>query len=92
MLYLIIWLQQPLLINWIIVRYTNTHTYTNSLTLLYIHVALICKFITTFLIFQDGHEICFVGDEAFKELSQVDPKGGALLQDVSWYLRTDWIN
>ncbi|XP_065837111.1 glyoxalase domain-containing protein 4-like [Oscarella lobularis] len=22
----------------------------------------------------DGHEICFVGDEAFKELSQVDPK------------------
>nr|XP_033777796.1 glyoxalase domain-containing protein 4 isoform X1 [Geotrypetes seraphini] len=27
----------------------------------------------------DGHEICFVGDEAFRELSQVDPNGSHLL-------------
>lgn len=27
----------------------------------------------------DLHEICFVGDEAFKQLSQVDPKGDELL-------------
>ncbi|XP_071383213.1 glyoxalase domain-containing protein 4 isoform X5 [Centroberyx affinis] len=27
----------------------------------------------------DGHEICFVGDEAFRQLSMVDPKGNALL-------------
>lgn len=28
---------------------------------------------------QDGHEICFVGDEAFRELSQVDPKADELI-------------
>nr|XP_057936209.1 glyoxalase domain-containing protein 4 [Doryrhamphus excisus] len=27
----------------------------------------------------DGHEICFVGDEAFRQLSAVDPKGDELL-------------
>ncbi|KAK1899957.1 Glyoxalase domain containing protein 4 [Dissostichus eleginoides] len=27
----------------------------------------------------DGHEICFVGDEAFSQLSMVDPKGNELL-------------
>ncbi|KAJ7387083.1 Glyoxalase domain-containing protein 4 [Desmophyllum pertusum] len=27
----------------------------------------------------DGHEICFVGDEAFRELSKVDPNGDKLL-------------
>ncbi|XP_052261188.1 glyoxalase domain-containing protein 4-like isoform X2 [Dreissena polymorpha] len=27
----------------------------------------------------DGHEICFVGDEAFRELSQVDPEADLLL-------------
>ena len=27
----------------------------------------------------DGHEICFVGSEAFDELSAVDPKGDELL-------------
>jgi len=27
----------------------------------------------------DGHEICFVGDEAFRELSQVDPEADNLL-------------
>lgn len=30
----------------------------------------------------DGHEICFVGDEAFRELSQVDPKSEELLQSA----------
>lgn len=30
----------------------------------------------------DGHEICFVGDEAFRELSQTDPKGDQLLNDA----------
>ncbi|XP_008307696.1 glyoxalase domain-containing protein 4 [Cynoglossus semilaevis] len=27
----------------------------------------------------DGHEICFVGDEAFRQLSTIDPKGNQLL-------------
>ncbi|XP_036415382.1 glyoxalase domain-containing protein 4 [Colossoma macropomum] len=27
----------------------------------------------------DGHEICFVGDEAFRQLSAMDPKGNELL-------------
>lgn len=31
---------------------------------------------------QDGHEICFVGDGAFRELSQVDPKANDLLAKV----------
>jgi len=42
----------------------------------------------------DGHEICFVGDEAFRELSQVDPQADALLdkaisEDKSdeWYAK-----
>ncbi|XP_055112604.1 LOW QUALITY PROTEIN: glyoxalase domain-containing protein 4 [Symphalangus syndactylus] len=30
----------------------------------------------------DGHEICFVGDEAFRELSKMDPEGGKLLDDA----------
>ncbi|NWZ70007.1 GLOD4 protein, partial [Acrocephalus arundinaceus] len=30
----------------------------------------------------DGHEICFVGDEAFRELSKVDPNGEKLLDDA----------
>lgn len=30
----------------------------------------------------DGHEICFVGDEAFRELSQVDPKADDLLSEA----------
>lgn len=30
----------------------------------------------------DGHEICFVGDEAFRELSQVDPKADLLLDQA----------
>uniref|UniRef100_A0A8C6V4V1 Glyoxalase domain containing 4 n=1 Tax=Naja naja TaxID=35670 RepID=A0A8C6V4V1_NAJNA len=34
----------------------------------------------------DGHEICFVGDEAFRELSKVDPNGEKLLDEVSWGL------
>lgn len=28
----------------------------------------------------DGHEICFVDDEGFRKLSQVDPKGDELLE------------
>jgi len=35
----------------------------------------------------DGHEICFVGDEAFRELSQVDPKADDLLQKA---IKEDW--
>ncbi|XP_040857071.1 glyoxalase domain-containing protein 4 isoform X6 [Ochotona curzoniae] len=31
---------------------------------------------------EDGHEICFVGDEAFRELSKVDPKGSKLLDEA----------
>ncbi|XP_042771479.1 glyoxalase domain-containing protein 4 isoform X2 [Panthera leo] len=30
----------------------------------------------------DGHEICFVGDEAFRELSEMDPEGSKLLDDA----------
>ncbi|XP_074869442.1 glyoxalase domain-containing protein 4 isoform X1 [Carettochelys insculpta] len=30
----------------------------------------------------DGHEICFVGDEAFRELSKLDPNGNKLLDDA----------
>lgn len=37
----------------------------------------------------DGHEICFVGDEAFRELSKVDPEGSKLLDDVS-LIRPQW--
>lgn len=33
-------------------------------------------------IMQDGHEICFVGDEAFRQLSAMDPKGNELLDEV----------
>ena len=32
---------------------------------------------------QDGHEICFVGDEAFRELSQPDPTADDLINKVS---------
>ncbi|XP_014664020.1 PREDICTED: glyoxalase domain-containing protein 4-like [Priapulus caudatus] len=42
----------------------------------------------------DGHEICFVGDEAFSELSKVDPKAGRLLSEAifadksaNWYAK-----
>lgn len=31
---------------------------------------------------QDRHEICFVGDEGFRELSKVDPNGDKLLVDA----------
>nr|CAG4649498.1 EOG090X09EK [Scapholeberis mucronata] len=30
----------------------------------------------------DGHEICFVGDEGFRELSQMDPKADKLLEEA----------
>ena len=30
----------------------------------------------------DSHEICFVGDEAFRQLSQVDPQADDLLNKV----------
>ncbi|EGD72430.1 juvenile hormone binding protein [Salpingoeca rosetta] len=42
----------------------------------------------------DGYEICFVGDEAFRELSQVDPKADELLDKAmaadgskEWYAK-----
>lgn len=31
----------------------------------------------------DGHEICFVGDTAFRQLSQIDPKANEALNHVS---------
>uniref|UniRef100_A0A8C5WIV4 Glyoxalase domain-containing protein 4 n=1 Tax=Leptobrachium leishanense TaxID=445787 RepID=A0A8C5WIV4_9ANUR len=34
----------------------------------------------------DGHEICFVGAEAFEELSQTDPNANDLLNDVSFWV------
>lgn len=30
----------------------------------------------------DGHEICFVGDEGFRSLSQVDPNADKLLNEA----------
>ena len=39
-------------------------------------------FFSFYFAFQDGHEICFVGDEAFRELSKVDPDGDNLLNTV----------
>lgn len=35
----------------------------------------------------DGHEICFVGEQGFTDLSQVDPKANELLEEVN-YLKT----
>ncbi|XP_069040308.1 glyoxalase domain-containing protein 4 [Lepisosteus oculatus] len=42
----------------------------------------------------DGHEICFVGDEAFRELSRMDPNGNSLLdaamaadKSAEWFAR-----
>ena len=32
---------------------------------------------------KDGHEVCFVGDEAFRILSQQDPHADSLLSAVS---------
>lgn len=32
---------------------------------------------------KDGHEICFVGDEAFRELSQMDPSADDLITKVA---------
>lgn len=37
----------------------------------------------------DGHEICFVGDEAFRQLSMVDPSGNALLDEAMANDRSD---
>ncbi len=34
---------------------------------------LVVNYIVKWFILQDGHEICFVGDEAFRELSAFDP-------------------
>ena len=52
--------------------------------LLYVHLSNKngALFITNYRTFQDGHEICFVGDEAFRELSQVDPNADKLLDEV----------
>jgi len=41
----------------------------------------------------DGQEICFVGDEGFRDLSQVDPKGNELLQEAITNDKSDeWFN
>ena len=31
---------------------------------------------------QDGHEICFVGEEGFNELSEVDPRAEVAFAEV----------
>jgi len=51
----------------------------------------IALFITSSLnkFVQDGHEICFVGDEAFRELSQVDPAADRLLSEAQALDRSD---
>ncbi|TNN12148.1 Glyoxalase domain-containing protein isoform 1 [Schistosoma japonicum] len=41
----------------------------------------------------DGHEICFVGDEAFRQLSQVDSQADSLLQTAITSDKSDeWYN
>jgi len=35
------------------------------------------------MILKDGHEVCFVGDEAFRILSQLDTEADSLLSAVS---------
>ncbi|THD19472.1 Glyoxalase domain-containing protein 4 [Fasciola hepatica] len=41
----------------------------------------------------DDHEICFVGDEAFRELSRVDPKADKILADAIQADKSDeWFN
>ncbi|KAG8122488.1 putative Glyoxalase domain-containing protein [Naja naja] len=40
------------------------------------------RFYRELLGMRDGHEICFVGDEAFRELSKVDPNGEKLLDEA----------
>lgn len=41
----------------------------------------------------DGHEICFVGDEGFRELSQVDPKANELIEtSIAEDKSDDWFN
>ena len=49
---------------------THTHTHCGSIV------------ISSCCAVQDGHEICFVGDEAFRELSQVDPEADHLIDKV----------
>lgn len=41
----------------------------------------------------DGHEICFVGDEAFRELSQPDPRAEQLLDEsIANDRSSEWFN
>ena len=53
----------------------------NSLFRRYISATLVFKN-TCWASVQDGHEICFVGDEAFRELSRVDPEADRLLNEA----------
>ena len=46
---------------------------------------MVVLFITNYRTFQDGHEICFVGDEAFRELSEVDSNADKLLDEVCYH-------
>jgi len=61
--------------------YILTCIYLPVYTYLYIHNINVC--ISSIVVLQDGHEICFVGDKAFRELSQLDPKADELLKQVN---------
>lgn len=50
-----------------------------SFTCVFFLTTIYCIYVN---VFKDAHEICFVGDEAFRELSKVDPSGNALLDKV----------
>ena len=43
----------------------------------------LCTINVFFAHLKDGHEICFVGDEAFRELSQMDPSADDLITKVA---------
>ncbi|MGR3914136.1 MAG: hypothetical protein OD918_06365 [Gammaproteobacteria bacterium] len=63
--------------------HTHTHTHTDAT----VPTGSQCCYNAT-SVGQDGHEICFVGDEAFRELSKEDPEADRLLSQVSIQFET----
>lgn len=55
----------------------------------FIFIIKICSFQVVILADPDGYEICFVGEEGFSELSQVDPQAGQLIEDAIKNDRSD---
>lgn len=61
--------------------------------LIYCIYSKICLIFKRIIIFKDGHEICFVGEEAFCELSKVDCNASYLLEEAMKNDKSDeWYN